>query len=377
MKVYVDCVGCEQRQLDAQQVIDYVKANGIEMVDAPSACDLAIMVTCAVDQASEDKSVEMIEHVSGKVPKTARLVVGGCLPSITPSRLTLYNIHATFSPRNMKTLQQIIGLERPLDIVEYPNRSSFDSTRFVDLSKMDARQDYEAAKNGFKIRIDHGCLLQCSYCAIRLATAKLKSEDPEVVKRQVKRAVALGEKTIMLVGGDTGAYGYDIGTRLCNLLELILAIPGDFKVYIHDFNINWLLRDEKEFLAVFASENGKKLGSVSFPVQSGSNRMLKLMKRPYTSENVVRVLSEIRRIAPHIRFGTHIIVGFPGETEEDFQDTLKMMDEVNFDFATCFSFSERAPTYAAELDGKISKEVTDNRLAVLNERYKDRVNVIR
>src|SRR3989338_67363 len=107
MNVYVDCIGCEQRQLDAQRVTNYLKANRISIVNDPAKSDYSILVTCAVDRTSEDASIVRMESILSKLRLTSRLVVGGCLPSISPERVARYGVHATFSPRNMDTLDKI------------------------------------------------------------------------------------------------------------------------------------------------------------------------------------------------------------------------------------------------------------------------------
>ncbi len=377
MKIYVDCIGCEQRQLDAQHVIDYVRSEGAEISASPKNCDFAVLVTCAVDKASEMRSAKRLGEIAEDIPNGAKIVVGGCMPSISPERLTQHNVSNTFSPRDMNRLQQIFGFEHTVESVSYPNKSGFDQLIVDNSEPLSAREEYEAAKSGFKIRIDNGCLLKCSYCVIRLATGKLESIDPDLIKRQFGRAIAIGEKSVMLVGGDTGAYGFDTDTKLYNLLGEILSIPGDVKLYIHDFNINWLIRDIDKYLEVFSSEEGQRIGAISFPIQSGSDRILKLMRRPYVSKDVISTLNEVRRTSPHIKIGTHIIVGFPGESEDDFLKTQDLLDKMPFDFATCFAYSENDNADSSKYPQKVDNKIIDYRLDTLSERYKDKMHVIR
>ena len=375
MKIYVDCIGCEQRKLDAQFVIDYITSCGGETSKSPQECDYAVLVTCAVDRTSENESVNRLDSLSRAIPKNARLVVGGCLPSISPGKISEYKIHATFSPRNNDSLSKVFERAESADIVSYPNRSTFDS-RGESSESVSAREEYESAKRGFKVTINDGCLSKCSYCVIRDATGKLKSKDPKYVIDQVKRGVSEEEKTIMLLGGDTGAYGVDIGTGFHDLLRSVLEIPGDYGLFIHDFNVNWLIRNRSFYLDVFSSENGKKIKSANFPIQSGSNRILRFMKRPYTSEEVVDSLKSVKDVAPHMKQGTHVMVGFPGEGEHEFSETVSILNEINFDFITCFPYSEHKSADSAKLDGKVSVAEVNERIDRLTEEFREKIKVI-
>ena len=377
MKAYVDCVGCEQRQLDAQRVINYLTVNGLEITYQPNDCDYAILVTCAVDQSNEDESIRRLEDLEDKVSSNSKIIVGGCLPSISPERLSK-SILGTFSPRAMENLDSLLGsgaVKIPMDNVPDPNNSVFDDAKLHGISP---RDEYEQAKNGYKIRIDHGCLMKCSYCSIQLATGVLKSEDPDKLVGQFRKSVTNGEKTVMLVGGDTGAYGYDLGMRFYNLLERFLEIDGNHQIFIHDFNLNWLAKDLPNYLDIFStSEDKRKIRTTTFPIQSGSDRILKLMKRPYTKDICIKALTSVRKTTPFMAQGTHIIVGFPDESEKDFAETLSLLYNINFDFVSCFAYSGNKRTASAKIENKVPQEVIDERLEILKREFDDGVRIYR
>ena len=375
MRVYVACVGCEQRELDAQLVSDYVRACGEDVVESPDRCDTAVLVTCGVDAANENRSFEALRNLAERIPSSSRMVVGGCIPSINPARLSTFKVDATFSPRTLSSLKSILGLSLDVDQVRYPNISIFDRSNDISVANS-PREEYEMAKNGFKIRIDSGCLLQCSYCAIRHATGRLESVDADAIITQTRGGVARGVQSIMLVGGDTGAYGLDRGTSLDQLLRRILAVQGSYRLFIHDFNVNWFLRRINDFLSVFATQEAQRVRAISFPVQSGSDKILKQMRRPYSADSSIAGLRRMREIAPHIRQGTHIMVGFPGETEQDFVATVDMLDRARFDFVTCFAYSPRPNTYASALKIQVSPEVVAERLQRLASQFRDVVQIV-
>ena len=378
MKVYVGCIGCEQRKIDAQRIVNYFKANGAKLVGSPKDCDHAILITCAVDSSNEQKSLSKLKDIARELPRASTMAVGGCLSSISPDSLTNLHVDVTFSPRNMESLDATFRLAVPMVDIPRPNRTGFDSQdEESNTNRTSKREEYEAAKKGFKVVIDDGCLLSCSYCIIKKSTGKLQSVAPEIILRQIREGLSAGEKTIMLLGGDTGAYGRDTQTNLYSLLREITSIPGDFKLFIHDFNVNWLERDAEEYLSVFNSTNGQKICGISFPIQSGSDRILSLMKRPYGAESATRVLKQVRLKAPHISIGTHVMVGFPSESDKDFALTLHMLECVGFDFITCFPYSEHALANSATIPGKVAPEVVDSRLREIGDMFGDRIKVMR
>lgn len=377
MNVYVDCIGCEQRQLDAQRVIDYLKANKLTVVDDPAKSDYNILVTCAVDRSSEEASVARMESIASRMSQESRLVIGGCLPSISPGRIK-HGVYATFSPRDMETLDDIFkGNVRMAEIAD-PNKSMFDKDYQDVTRELSPREEYDQAKFGYKVVIDQGCLLSCTFCKIKDATGKLQSVPLDAIVAQYQRAVDEKEPTIMLMGGDTGAYGYDIGTRLHKLLEEVLTIPGDYKVFIHDFNVNWLIRDEAGYRRAFEADNeSKHLRGINFPIQSGSDRILKLMKRPHKAADAISSLRGVKQDYPHINIGTHLIIGFPGESEEDFESTMELLEEVDFNFVSCFPYSEHVTARSAGLPDKVDSQTIDARLGVIAGLLGDRVKIIR
>lgn len=382
MSVYVDCVGCEQRQLDTQRVLDYLDANGIPTTQSPESCDYAILITCAVDSSSERASLSKIDNTFSRMPSSAKLIIGGCLPKISPDKISGYEAD-TISPRNLDFLDSIFknSISVPMSDIKYPNKSLFDlcSADYDSKTTMSPRQEYESAKRGFKIKIDEGCLGACSYCMIKNATGKLKSRDLEEVIHQLEHGVSQGERTIMLMGGDTGAYGRDFGTDFPALLKKVIGVEGDYGLYIHDFNVNWLIEDFNRYLDIFELDEHEyhKIKSINFPIQSGSDKILRLMNRPYRTKEAIDALTFVRSNFPSIKLGTHIIVGFPSETEEDFSSTVKLLKNVDFDFVTCFPYSENAGARSAKISNKVSQSDVERRMNELSNMLQDKVKLIR
>ncbi len=378
MKIYVDSIACEQRQLETQKIINYLKLNNIEIVNSPKESNYAILVACAVDASSQNTSIIKLDRIISEIKPGTKLIVGGCLPSISPYILKKYQPYELFSPRDITSkignLFDHLGNIKFSD-VEEPNKSIFDKTTNTNISP---RDNYDNAKQGYKIRINDGCLQQCSYCRINEATGKLRSKQPEVILKEVQKAEDTCEKTIMILGGDTGAYGYDLNTRLYKLLEEIAKIQNLSSLFIHDFNINWLIKDFDAYTNYFKlNEHEHKLNTINFPIQSGSDRILKSMKRNYTSEEIILTLNKLKDINPSLLLGTHIIVGFPGETNDDFKSTINVLNQVSFDFFTCFPYYEHSLAKSAKLQNKVSLENIDLRLSQLQQLFVNEIKIIR
>ena len=373
MKAYVGCVGCEQRQLDSERVRAYLQTNGFALVNDASASDFVILITCAVDESNERASVESLRNLAASKGPRTRFIVGGCLPSISPQHLEGFGVTGIFSPRSMERLDMLIGVNVgvPMRYIADPNRSIYDGNFVPSRHDASVRNEYDQAKRGFKIRINHGCLMKCSYCVIVNATGRLESVSMEHILYAFKRAVHLGEPSIMLLGGDTGAYGIDFGTNFSVLLKELLTIDGTHRVYIHDFNVNWLLRDMSDYLAVLKS-GSERLRAMCLPVQSGSDTILGRMRRPYRATDVIRAIQSLRQYAGHIAIGTHIIVGFPGETEKDFELSLALLRDVQFDFVTCFRYSEHPKAPSFHMGPKVTEEQKASRMDLLRDLLRDR-----
>ena len=362
----VHSIGCEQRHLDARRVQAWLTANGATLVDDPGAADVVVIVTCAVDTRNEEASTAALRRLGQLKRASAKLVVGGCLPSISPHRLAVAPVAFTFSPRSLERLEELWGplLQVPLARIPDHNTPSLEDmpTRVPLLGT--PREIYDRAKCGFTIRLNHGCLLGCSYCVIRLATGRLKSVPGELIEAQFQEAIRRAEPTVMLVGGDTGAYGRDLGNNLPQLLQALLARGGEQRLFVHDLNANWFVKDLQSYATLFRGDCAQ-LQALCIPVQSGSDRILRLMRRPYKTADVIRALGLTRALAPHILLGTHLIAGFPGETKEDFAQTLALVREFPFDFVTCFRYSEHPSASAAKIRPKIGEDEKLARLELL------------
>ena len=210
----------------------------------------------------------------------------------------------------------------------------------------------------FCIKISTGCLTNCSYCAVRISRGKLKSKPLNKVINEFEEGLSKGFTEFSLIGTDTGSYGRDQGITLVTLLKELLAREGDYQIRLRNIQPRFLIEMMPELQDLFKSG---KISYISTAAQSGNNRILKLMNRKYTIEEYKEAIRLINKEFPHIQIRTQIMVGFPSETEEEYQDSVRLLDELNFDIVEIYLYSPRPNTKAAKIKEQVSKDVAEKR----------------
>ncbi len=390
-KVYIRSNGCIDNLLDGKSFRHYFQENGWEIVQDPAQADLIIANTCAFDKQHEDISITDIEEL--KRYKNAQLVVTGCLPKINSERMKEVFDGIAFGPKERDKIKEIVGTDKDIawkdqhiiddqDISQLPHRKIVHQVtklkkiagKYTNLNILPNFEigDLTGDQNTYFLVLGEGCLGNCSYCAIKRAKGKLTSKPIEDVLADFKQGLAAGHKRFILTADDTGAYGQDLGTDLPTLLKKLLAVDGDYKINIYHLEPNWLIEYFAFFKKVFKSS---KIDVIFSPIQSGSNRILKAMRRPYTVEDYVRCIKELRREMPALKIWNQFIVGFPGETEEDFEESLKVLDEVSFNIVQAFAYSDRPGTTASNMIDHVPDEVIKKRLKRINRKIFLKVNL--
>jgi len=182
--------------------------------------------------------------------------------------------------------------------------------------------------------------------------------------------VKAGEKTVFVTGGDPGAWGLDWGDNITKLLDEILKLNGDFKLFFHDFNVQWLIRFQDDLIPLLR-DNQSRFGGLCIPVQSGSDQIIRSMRRPYAVDAVRNVFRRLKDEAPKVQLGTHFIVGFPGESEADFQATLALIKEVQLDFMMCYPYSDNKLAHAFDLPNKVPQNEISRRHELVMKTFKE------
>ena len=320
--------------------------SGYELTATRKNSDLNIIVTCAVKDATEHRMISKIKKYSREKP----LVVAGCLPK------TSKKLVESFSPNSSLLGPQ--SLNRTVEIVD----GSLNGQKIVALDdSMSTKVNLPKMRLNpvvSIIQISSGCLSECSFCQTKLAKGTLTSYRIGDILRQVKDDVASNCKEIWLTSTDNGCYGLDLKTDLVDLLEKSSNIEGDYKIRVGMMNPMYVPRFLDRLISLYRN-NDKVFKFLHMPVQSGSERILRKMKRGHTAKIFLDVVKELRKKIPEIAIATDIITGFPSESERDFEETLSLIEESQPDVINSSRYSPRPGTLAAKyprLSTKVVKE---------------------
>lgn len=336
MRVFVETYGCAQNQGEGATIAREVSARGHRVVRAPDEADVGVLVTCGVIGATEARMVRRWRVLAERTP---RVIVTGCLVPLRSDRLEgPGRARTTFVP-----IREQAGIPGLLDIWARegatPDRPEFTGTE--DLAPPRAAHE--------EVVIAQGCTSACSYCFSRLARGRLASVPPGEVADRVRGAVLRGAAEVRLTSLDTAAWGYDRseGDRLPELLRAISRVPGDFHVRVGMMSPQTLSPILDPYLD--ALEPPRFFRFLHLPVQTGSDRILAAMHRGYRVEEFRRAVATARARFPELTVSTDLIVGFPGETEDDHRASGELLSELGPETVNVTRYSPRPGTPAARL----------------------------
>ena len=311
MKVYLEAYGCSQNIAETNML---GQAMG-EIVSRPEEADVILIGTCVVIEHTENRMLRRIKELKryGK-----KIVVYGCLPSARKELLDMDVV--PIATWEFDRAGEILNLDR---------------------SPMDEVFIWDAVAT---IPIANGCLGQCTYCITRLARGRVKSRSKDWILRLVKKALEQRAVEIRISAQDTAAYGRDIGTELAELINSITAIPGKFYLRVGMMEPRETLRILPELIDAYS--NPKVYKFLHLPVQSGDNEILHRMNRGYKVEDFIKIVKNFRQRFPEMTLSTDIIVGFPGENDKSFENTMKLIKEIKPEILNITRFSPRPKTPA-------------------------------
>ena len=372
---------CPRRSLDTSRFVNYFIANGWQPTRHISEADLIFIYSCGCFMSSEKRTLNTIRTAMEQKSPQAKIVVTGCLIKINKD--VLRGDYEVLPVEKFNDLDAIITAKQKLESftdanIIHPMRDLISPRKFlVNKFKMDVefsrlffrkvkslffgRTKY---KNTWNIKIANGCMGDCTYCAVRIAAGRVKSKAPDEVIREFKQGLKQGADTFVLINNDVGSYGQDIGTNIAELLQILLAVDGAFKLRIIDLNPRWLIR-YFDILLPLLKRHQDKIAYLSMPVQSGSNRMLEKMHRHYTIEEITHCFSTLQTEIPGLVINTHFIVGFPGETEHDFQLTREFAQSIKFGRISIHPYNDRPKTPSSRMEGKVDQKTIFKRYRAL------------
>jgi MiaB-like tRNA modifying enzyme len=350
IKYYLETYGCSLNSADSDIIVGTLSRLEGERVDTLDSADLIILNTCGVKEPTEDRIISRLEDLS---TGTSPVIVAGCLPKISLTRVkkAIPQFAAIIGPQAIESLKDIV----PRVLTDERGIIHLNSD---DVSKLEW---LEGPKNSVicTIPICEGCLGSCSYCAVRFARGSVKSHSKRDVYTTLERCVDAGYREIRITSQDLGTYGVDIDTNLVELLTMIDKISGNHKLRLGMFNPNLVLDSIDELVRIMNSEHFFKFFHI--PLQSGSNAILQAMGRKYTTEEWEHIVNVIRHSFNNSTIATDIIVGFPGETDQDFKLTMDLMERIRPEVVNISKYGDRPGTVASKASNKVDTSIKKDR----------------
>lgn len=366
MKYIIITYGCQMNVHESEKLAYICEKMGYELTDKREDADLIIFNTCAVREGAEDRvfgNVGALKKLKKKRPETI-IAVCGCM---TQKEQTANYILKTFP-----FVDIVIGTFN-LPNFEYYINAVKKGRQLEILNEGDPDESLpykRTSGDNAWVNIMQGCNNFCTYCIVPYVRGREKSRSEENILKEIREIVSEGKyKKITLLGQNVNSYGNDLktGENFSRLLKKICEVPGDFKLSFMTSHPKDLT---EEVINVIASED-KILKDIHLPAQSGNNRILKLMNRKYTREKYLDIIRKIREKIPNARITSDFIVGFPTETEEEFEDTMNLVREVKFDGIFAFMYSPREGTVAAQMEGQIDEKEKRRRVNLLLQLEKE------
>ena len=342
-------LGCKVNTYESEYIIHLLKEAGYQIKDFDGACDVYIINTCTVTNTSDIKSRKMIRKAIRKNPD-ACVVAMGCFIEANKD-FQLPGLDIILGNRDKSKIIELLD-EWFLKQEEIRRLYSTLPREFEDMYI----NEFPGRTRAF-VKIQDGCENFCSYCIIPFVRGKCRSKNPDEVIDEITDLVNHGYQEVVLTGIHTGNYGVDLDTNFASLLKRVVAIPGLLRLRISSIEITELT---KEVLGVIR-DSSIIVDHMHIPLQAGSNHVLSLMNRKYDLDYYFNKIKEIREVRPNMAITTDVIVGFPGESEEDFLETIDTCKKVGFTKIHVFPYSERKGTKAMELPDHIEPSVKKER----------------
>lgn len=347
MKVGICSLGCKVNIYESELVTNLLKNNNYQIVNFEDKADIYIINTCSVTNESDKKSRKMINRAKRNNPN-AIIIVMGCYSQVNAKDI---DVDIVLGNKDKSKIVEIIK-----DYIETKEKKKiiYDLTK-VDFEKMEITS-FDSHTRAF-VKIQDGCNAFCSYCIIPYVRGRVRSKLPSDVIKEVTTLVEKGYKEIVLTGIHTGRYGIDIDTNLEELLNKLVKIPNIYRIRLSSIEINEITPGIKKLL----KENKIMAKHLHIPLQSGSNKILKLMNRRYNKEEFLSMIDNLRDIKD-ISLTTDLIVGFPNEGEDEFNETIDTLNKIGFTKIHTFPYSRRNGTPAANMNNQVKPEIKKERV---------------
>jgi len=371
--LHIITIGCQMNIYDSEQMAIRLKASGYKSVPFPEDAGLIIVNTCAIREKAEQKVFSLLGRLARLKKKKPELIIGvaGCVAQQEGRALL----------KRAPCLDLVFGTHAVSRLPAMIERIERQGGRMVETGMPDQKKllepdiQYDQNPNISKfVTIMQGCENFCTYCVVPYVRGREVSRKPESIIREIKKLLEFGVREVTLLGQNVNSYGNKEGfSSFPELLSSINQLKGLQRIRFTTSHPKDLSDD---LINCFANLD-KLCNHIHLPVQSGSNRILRRMHRKYTRENYLKKIDKLRKVCPDIAISTDLIAGFPGESESDFEDTLELMKQVEYDSIFAFKYSDRPNATAAGFNDKISdneKLARLQRLLKLQEYFSGRKN---
>ena len=353
MKFTIYTLGCKVNLYESNVMMDALKNAGY--IETNEKADIYIINTCSVTNTADQKSMKMVHHASKQNPE-AMIIVTGCMSQVNQEKL-----------EKIPQVSVILGNKNKSKIVDYIKEFQEKKQPIEDIQNLD-HVPFEAMKlNNFNrtrafVKIQDGCNNFCSYCIIPYTRGGVRSKNPKDVIEEITQLVQNGHQEIVLTGIHTGNYGAEFEDyHFDSLLKDILKIKGLKRLRISSIEMNEITDAVLELMR----ENLVLVDHLHIPLQSGSDLILKAMNRKYNKHEFIERIKQIKSIRPDISITTDVIVGFPGETEELFLESIDTIQKIGFSKIHVFPYSRRKGTVADTMEEQVPEEVKKRRSSEL------------
>jgi len=337
MQVFIKSFGCSANLADGEVLAGCLADAGYKLVETVETADTVIYNTCAVKGPTENRMITILK----RVPSDKKLIVAGCLPLINFERLCKeVHFHGVVGPaagnKIVDVVKRVLNGEKVVALEMAANAKPS-----LNLPRLRLNPVISI------IPINYGCLGSCAYCCVVFARGRLRSYSIQEIIERLRTDLSSGVREFWITSQDTACYGRDISTSLADLLKALCSIKRDFKIRVGMMTPNLAKNSLEDLIQAFESEKIFKFLHV--PVQSGDNKVLKRMRRLYSVKDFKDIINAFRAKFPETTIATDVICGFPNETKEDFERTLRLIEEVQPDIVNVSKFFARPKTTAADM----------------------------
>ncbi len=363
-KVALHTLGCKLNFSESSTIGNQFLKKGFEIVDFKQQSDIYVLNTCTVTENAEKECRQLVRRALKQNPN-AFVIVTGCYAQLRPEEIS-----------EIEGVDLVLGSKEKFNLFNIVNDFQKKELACIYVSPTAELNDFGAAhstdadsRTRAYFKIQDGCDYTCSFCTIPLARGKSRSMDPDNLISEFKNLVQQGYKEIILTGVNVGDYGTSFNTNLLTVLKKMVEVEGSFRIRISSIEPNLLTDDVINFTAA----NPKMCNHFHIPLQSGSPKILRLMQRRYKAEYYKNLILKLKQKIPNAGIGVDVIVGFPGETQEEFLQTYNFLRELPISYLHVFTYSERPNTKAIDMEGVVDvfeRKKRNHMLRILSEKKK-------